>query len=103
MKELREMTKAEVKALGGKMVINVYSDFDEKLNGHETEYGKKPFAIIALSIGKWYTDEDGLYIHKTEYTTNTVLDFICKGYSEEEARKMATNDKVTVTSIYKAV
>lgn len=103
MKDLREMTKAEVKALGGKMVINVYSDFDEKLNGHETKYDKKPFAIVALSIGKWYTDDDGLYIHKRDDTTNTVLDFICKGYSEEEARKMATNDKVTVTHIFKAV
>lgn len=103
MKELREMTKAEVKALDGKMVINVYSDFEEKINGRETKYGKKPFTIIALSIGKWYTDDDGLYINKRECTTNTVLDFICKGYSEEEARKMATNDKVTVTSIYKVV
>lgn len=119
MKELREMTGAEVKALDGKMVIKVYSDFHEKLNGHETEYDNTPFAINtaiygiiedykivfkseAVFIGKWYTDEDGLYIHKREYATNTVLDFICKGYSEGEARKMATNDKVTVTSIYKA-
>lgn len=103
MKELREMTKAEVKALDGKMVINVYSDFEEKMSGRETKYDKKPFAIIALSCDKWYTDEDGLYIQKGEYTTNTVLDYICKGYSEEEASKMATNDKVTVTHIYKVV
>lgn len=103
MKDLREMTKAEVKALDGKIVINVYSDFEEKINGHETKYSKKPFAITALSIGKWYTDEDGLYIHKRETTANTVLDFICKGYSDEEACKMATNNKVTVTSIYKVV
>lgn len=101
MKDFREMTEAEVKALDGKKVIKVYSDFDEKLNGHETEYDKKPFAINAVFVGKWYTDEDGLYIHKIEYTTNTVLDFICKGYSKGEARKMATNDKVTVMSIYK--
>lgn len=102
MKELREMTEVEVKILNGKKVIKVYSDFDEKLNGHETEYDKKPFAIHAVFVGKWYTDEDGLYINKEEYATNTVLDFICKGYSEEEARKMATNDKVTVTHIFKA-
>lgn len=102
MKELREMTKAEVKELDGKRVITVYSDFDEKLNGHEREYSKIPFAITAVFIGKWYTDGD-LYIHKQEYTTNTVLDFICKGYSETEARKMATNDVVTVTSICKKV
>ena len=82
MKDLREMTKAEVKALDGKMLINVYSDFDEKLNGHETEYGKKPFAIIALSIGKWYTDDDGIYILFRDYTTD--------------------NGKVTVTHIFKA-
>lgn len=105
MKEFREMTEADVKALDGKMVIKVYSDFDEKLNGlrPQTEYDNTPFAINAVFGGKWYTDEDGLYIHKREYTTNTGLDFICKGYSEEEARKMATNDKVTVTGIYKAV
>lgn len=82
MKELREMTKAEVKALDGKMVISVYSDFEEKINGCETKYDKKPFAIIALSIGKWYTDDSGLYISYRDYTT-------CNG-------------KVTVTHIFKA-
>lgn len=102
MKDLKEMTKAEVEALDGKMVIQVYSDFYEKLNGCETKYDKEPFAIIARPIGRWYTDKDGLYIHKREYTKNTALDFLCKGYSKEEACKMATNDEVTVTSIYKA-
>lgn len=102
MKDLREMTEAEVKVLDGKRVIKVYSDFDEKLNGHETEYDKTPFAINALFVGKWYTDDE-FYIHKMEYHTNTILDFICKGYTESEARKMATNDKVTVTAIYKKV
>lgn len=82
MKELREMTKAEVNALDGKMVICVYSDFEEKMNGRETKYDKKPFAIIALSIGKWYTDDDGMYILFRDYTTD--------------------NGKVTVTHIFKA-
>ena len=102
MKELREMTKAEVNALDGKMVICVYSDFEEKMNGRETKYDKKPFAIVALSIGRWYTDDDGLYILREERTTNGFWDFICKGYSEEEARKMASYDRVTVTQIFKA-
>lgn len=84
MKELREMTKEEINTLDGKMVVKVYSDFDEKVNGCETEYDKKPFHIFTIYTAhrKYYTDDDGMYVVFSEYTGD--------------------NGKVTVTSIYKA-
>ena len=102
MKEIREMNEEEVKALNGKLVVELFNDFDEKLNGEARLVYDKPFPITTSLVGNWYTDEDGLYMHKREYITNTVLDFICDGYSEDEAKMLATNDKVTVTSIYQA-
>ena len=102
MKGFREMNEEEVNALNGKLVVELFNDFDQKLNGEARPVYDKPFPIITSLVGKWYTNEDGFYMHKREYTTNTVLDFICDGYSEDEAKMLATNDKVTVTSIYHA-
>lgn len=102
MKGFREMNKKEIMTLDGKLVVELFNDFEEKVNGEARPVYDKPFPITTSLVGNWYTDEDGLYIHKREYTTNTVLDFICDGYSEDEAKSLATNDKVTVTSIYQA-
>lgn len=101
MKELREMTEEEIRELDGKQVVSVYSDFEEKVNGKKTVYPETPFSLI-ITCGKYYTDGE-MIIHYGDHTINTWLDFICKGYDEEEARKKATNDKVTTTSIFKLV
>ena len=103
MEKLKEMTREEVVEFDGTEVVEVYSDFCEKLCGKKKTYSGEAFKIFALAIGTWYTNGDGLYIHVQECITNTMIDFLCKGHSEEEARKLATNDKVTVTSVYKAV
>ena len=102
MKEIREMNEEEVKALNGKLVVELFNDFDKKLNGEARPVYDKPFPIKTSLVGIWYTNNDGLYIHIQERCINTLLDFICDGYSEDEAKMLATNDKVTVTSIYQA-
>lgn len=101
MKGFREMNKEEVKALDGKLVVELFNDFEEKVNGKARPVYDKPFPITTSLVGIWYTNDDGLYIHIQERFINTVLDFICDGYSEDEAKMLATNDKVTVTSIYR--
>ena len=102
MKGFREMNENEIMALNGKFVIELFNDFDEKINGEARPVYDKPFPITTSLVGNWYTNDDGLYIHIRERFINTVLDFICDGYSEDEAKMLATNDKVTVTSIYQA-
>lgn len=100
---LKEMTREEIKEFDGKKVVCIYCDFDEKLNGEKTELPTKPFRILATYGGKWYTNGE-LYIHIYQRFTNTFLDFLArKGVSEEEARRLATNDLVTITGIYKKV
>lgn len=105
MKGIRELTKQEVKALNNARVVTLYSDFDEKVNGHKSRYSGDPFLLTTAVTGdrKWYTNDDGLVIALYERTVNTWIDFICKGYTEIDARKMATNDTVLVTSIFKIV
>ena len=102
MKGFREMNKKEIMALDGKLVIELFNDFNEKVNNELDMAIDKPFPIITSPVGNWYTNDDGIYIHIKERCINTVLDFICDGYSEDEAKMLATNDKVTVTSIYQA-
>lgn len=102
MKGFREMNKEEIMTLDGKLVVELFNDFEEKVNGEARPVYDKPFPITTSLVGNWYTNDDGLYIHIKERCINTVLDFICDGYSEDEAKSLATNDKVTVTSIYQA-
>ena len=91
MKGFREMNKEEIMALNGKLVIELFNDFDEKLNGEARPVYDKPFPITISLVGNWYTNDDGLYIHIKERCINTVLDFICDGYSEEEALTPSEN------------
>lgn len=101
MKGFREMNKEEIMALDGKLVIELFNDFNEKVNNELDMAIDKPFPIITSPVGNWYTNDDGLYIVIEEHNINTVLDLLCNGYAEAEAKMLATNDKVTVTSIYR--
>ena len=101
MKGFTEMNKEEITALDGKLVIELFNDFNEKVNNELDMAIDKPFPIITSPVGNWYTNDDGLYMVIEEIYINTVLDLLCNGYTEAEAKMLATNDKVTVTSIYR--
>ena len=101
MKGFREMNKKEIMALDGKLVVELFNDFEEKVNGEARPVYDKPFPITTSLVGNWYTNDDGLYMVIEEIYINTVLDLLCNGYTEAEAKMLATNDKVTVTSIYR--
>nr|DAR85328.1 MAG TPA: hypothetical protein [Caudoviricetes sp.] len=105
MKNFRKMTIAEIKAFDGTKVIRIYSDFDEKVNGHKTIETDEiyPINAIATSNKKYLTDDEGLYVVFSDHEINTEIDLICKGHGKEKARQLATYDVVTVTNIYKAV
>lgn len=105
MEKFRKMTKKEINALWKADVICVYRDFDEKMNNapqRDRNVEHVPFKINAVAVGEWLTDGNLIICRETRYI-NTFLDFLCRGFTEDDAKRHATNDEVVTTSIYKRI